>query len=85
MRNLSPWAEPIKLLRRCQTSDSAVCAVIVAQGEPPTLDELNTWLRDQGISERKLPESLIAVDDMPVTAAGKIRKVDLRRDLEEGR
>lgn len=62
-----------------------ICAVIVAQGEPPTLEELNEWLRDQGISERKLPESLVTVDDMPVTAAGKIRKVDLRRDLEEGR
>jgi acyl-CoA synthetase (AMP-forming)/AMP-acid ligase II len=62
-----------------------ICAVIVAQGEAPTLDELNDWLREQGVSQRKLPESLVVVDDMPVTAAGKIRKVDLRAQLEEGR
>jgi acyl-CoA synthetase (AMP-forming)/AMP-acid ligase II len=60
-----------------------ICAVIVPAGTPPTLEELNDWLREQGLSERKLPEALVVVDDMPVTAAGKIRKVDLRRDLEE--
>ena len=32
---------------------------------------------------RKLPESLVVIDDMPVTAAGKIRKVELRRIIEE--
>jgi acyl-CoA synthetase (AMP-forming)/AMP-acid ligase II len=61
-----------------------ICAVIVPTGTAPTLAELNDWLRQQGHSERKLPEALVVVDDMPVTAAGKIRKVDLRRDLEEG-
>jgi acyl-CoA synthetase (AMP-forming)/AMP-acid ligase II len=62
-----------------------ICAVIVPAGTAPTLAELNDWLRDQGMSVRKLPEALVVVDDMPVTAAGKIRKVDLRRDLEERR
>jgi acyl-CoA synthetase (AMP-forming)/AMP-acid ligase II len=60
-----------------------ICAVIVAQGTAPTLDELNAWLVEHGLSTRKLPESLVVVDDVPVTAAGKIRKVDLRRKLEE--
>lgn len=57
-------------------------AVIIASGTPPTLDELNTWLVERGLSTRKLPESLVVVDDMPVTAAGKLRKIDLRRNLE---
>ncbi len=60
-----------------------ICAVVVPGDHAPSLEELNAWLRDQGVSERKLPESLVVVDDMPVTAAGKIRKVDLRRSLEE--
>lgn len=60
-----------------------ICAVIIPAGPPPTLDELNAWLVEHGLSTRKLPESLVVVDDLPVTAAGKIRKVDLRRNLEE--
>jgi acyl-CoA synthetase (AMP-forming)/AMP-acid ligase II len=60
-----------------------ICAVIVPVDAPLSLEELNGWLLEQGVSERKLPESLVMVDDMPVTAAGKIRKGDLRRELEE--
>jgi non-ribosomal peptide synthetase component E (peptide arylation enzyme) len=62
-----------------------ICAVVVPQGTAPTLEALNAWLREQGVSARKLPESLVVVDEMPVTAAGKIRKVDLKARLEEGR
>lgn len=62
-----------------------ICAVIVAKGPAPTLVELNTWLADRGLSTRKLPEALRVVEDMPVTAAGKIRKPELRRILEEDR
>jgi len=58
-------------------------AVIVPNGTPPTLSELVAWLRERGLSERKLPESLVVIEEMPVTAAGKIRKADLRRSLEE--
>jgi non-ribosomal peptide synthetase component E (peptide arylation enzyme) len=60
-----------------------ICAVIVPAATAPSLDELNDWLREQGLSDRKLPEALVVVEDMPVTAAGKIRKIDLRRELEE--
>lgn len=60
-----------------------ICAVVVPAETPFTLEELNAWLRDQGLSDRKLPESLVVVEQMPVTAAGKIRKNDLRRNLEE--
>jgi len=59
-----------------------ICAVIVPAGTPPTLEQMITWLRAQGLSERLLPEALVVVDDMPVTAAGKIRKLDLRHLVE---
>lgn len=62
-----------------------ICAVIVPNGTPPTLDQLNAWLTERGLSARKLPEALQVVHEMPVTAAGKIRKVELRQILEEDR
>lgn len=60
-----------------------ICAVIVPAGAPPTHDELVAWLIEYGLPQRLLPEALRIVDEMPVTAAGKIRKVDLRRNLME--
>ncbi|WP_347350176.1 AMP-binding protein [Intrasporangium sp.] len=59
-----------------------ICAVIVPNGTAPTLKELNDWLSARGLSPRKLPEALVCVAEMPVTAAGKIRKIDLQRQLE---
>jgi acyl-CoA synthetase (AMP-forming)/AMP-acid ligase II len=60
-----------------------ICAVIVPKDEAPSLEELNAWLVEQGLSTRYLPEQLRVVEDMPTTAAGKIRKVELRRTIEE--
>lgn len=60
-----------------------ICAVVVVKDDPLTLEELSAWLTEQGTPARKLPEALEVVDEMPVTAAGKIRKQDLRRQLEE--
>lgn len=58
-----------------------ITAIIVPAGEAPSLDDLNFWLSDRGLDRRKLPEVLHVVDDMPVTAAGKIRKADLQNDF----
>lgn len=58
-----------------------ICAVIVPKGAPPTLAELVVWVSERGLSQRMLPEALRIVDEMPVTAAGKIRKPDLKRRL----
>lgn len=62
-----------------------ICAVIVPMGEPLELPSLQQWLLDHGLPTRYLPESLVLVDDVPVTAAGKIRKLDLKRELEAAR
>jgi cyclohexanecarboxylate-CoA ligase len=61
-----------------ETVVERVCAVITPQGEPPTLEELRDYLRDEGLSEWFWPAQLEIVDAMPRTATGKIRKVDLR-------
>lgn len=57
-----------------------ICAVIVPQGEhTPTLPELVTFLEGQGLPKRLLPERLEIRSELPTTAAGKIRKVDVRK------
>jgi non-ribosomal peptide synthetase component E (peptide arylation enzyme) len=58
-----------------------ICAVVVARGDPPDLAEVHAWLQERGVPKRMWPESLHAVQEMPTTAAGKIRKVDLRNQL----
>ena len=59
-----------------------LCAVVIPQpGQSVSLEDLVNWASEHGLSRRYWPESIQIVDDMPVTAAGKIRKNQLRDDL----
>lgn len=58
-----------------------VCAVVVADGELPTVLELGEFLLAQGLAKQKLPESIVPVDALPATATGKIQKHLLRARL----
>ncbi|SFO87424.1 AMP-binding protein [Actinomadura madurae] len=58
-----------------------ICAVVEPAGEPPTLDAFLHWLDERGVPRRLWPERLRLVDGMPRTAAGKIRKADLRERM----
>jgi cyclohexanecarboxylate-CoA ligase len=62
------------------------CAVLVLEeDEALTLEDVTTFLLDQGISKHFLPERLELVDALPKTSTGKIRKVELRqRYAQEG-
>jgi cyclohexanecarboxylate-CoA ligase len=53
-----------------------VCAIVLPQngGAPPTLAELTAFLESREISRRKLPERMLLVEEMPMTASGKILK-----------
>ncbi|MFI6601485.1 AMP-binding protein [Nonomuraea sp. NPDC050536] len=55
-----------------------VCAVVTPSGEPPTLEDLRTYMKEAGVNETFWPERLEVIDTMPRTATGKIRKVELR-------
>lgn len=55
-----------------------VCAVVVPLEEPPTLDELRTFLRARGMTEAYYPDRLEFADELPRDGAGKIRKHLLR-------
>ena len=55
-----------------------ICAVVVAHGEAPSLDDLIAHARAKRLPKHHCPEVLRIVDSMPMTPAGKIRKADLR-------
>lgn len=59
------------------------CAVIVPEGEPPTLDDLRRHLEAAGMAKQYWPERIQILEQMPKTPAGKIQKFVLRERLAE--
>ncbi|WP_327112252.1 AMP-binding protein [Nocardia sp. NBC_01730] len=57
-----------------------VCAVLVVDGEMPTLAEIKTFLAARGLATYKLPDVLRRSDKLPITAVGKIDKRVLRAE-----
>ena len=57
-----------------------LCAVVQASA-PIALDEVVSFCSKQGLPRRYWPERLVQVGEFPRTAAGKIRKQQLRDDL----
>ncbi len=56
-----------------------ICAVVeTAGGEPAELGALTGLLRDRGLPKHLWPELVRTVGEFPRTAAGKIRKIELR-------
>ena len=56
-----------------------ICAVVeTAGGEPAELGALTGFLRDRGLPKPLWPELVRTVGEFPRTAAGKIRKIELR-------
>jgi acyl-CoA synthetase (AMP-forming)/AMP-acid ligase II len=64
----------------------AVCAVIVARSGVgrPTVDELVALTDAAGLAAHKRPTRVVLTDALPRTAAGKVRKRDLRPLLAVG-
>jgi cyclohexanecarboxylate-CoA ligase len=68
----------------CQSPDGGeetVCAVVVPNGPPPTLDSLRDHLLGTGMTEWYLPTRLECVDALPRNELGKVRKNELRDRL----
>jgi acyl-CoA synthetase (AMP-forming)/AMP-acid ligase II len=57
--------------------------VVPASGATVTLDELDAFCRDR-IAGYKIPRSLEVVDALPLSAAGKVLKRELRKPYWEG-
>ncbi|WP_225726899.1 MULTISPECIES: (2,3-dihydroxybenzoyl)adenylate synthase [unclassified Nocardia] len=58
-----------------------VCAFIVPRFEPPKARELKSFLRDRGLAAYKIPERYEFIDELPLTAVGKVSKKALRQRL----
>ena len=61
-----------------------VCAVLVIEGELPSLAEIKNFLTERGLATYKLPDILQRTDTLPFTAVGKIDKKVLRATYETG-
>ncbi|MGC9497505.1 AMP-binding protein [Streptomyces sp. WG7] len=60
----------------------AVCLYVVGSDDAvPSLREMRTHLEDGGLARFKLPERLIEVPELPLTAVGKTDKARLRDDI----
>lgn len=66
-----------------RTLGELVCVVIVASGPPPKLKELKAFLADRGLALYKLPDKLVVLDQLPLTAVGKISKRALVERLRD--
>ena len=56
-----------------------ICAVVETEGDAPAeLGALTGFLRDRGLPKHLWPELVRTVGELPRTAAGKIRKLELR-------
>ncbi len=80
---LAPVAEVAVVAAPDQRLGEHACAVVrlVPGAAPIELADITAELERIGLSRQKWPEELRIVDDFPRTATGKVRKVDLRRQL----
>lgn len=58
------------------------CLYVVPKEEGLTLEDITSFMEDE-VAVYKLPERLEIVDEIPRTPVGKIRKTELREDIEE--
>lgn len=57
-----------------------VCAyLLVAPHASPTVDTLKEFLVSGGLAIQKVPEKVVIVDELPMTASGKVQKYLLRQ------
>jgi acyl-CoA synthetase (AMP-forming)/AMP-acid ligase II len=78
-------AEVAVVSRPDSTWGEQVCAVLITRGDARlTADELRDHVLAAGLATHKVPAEVLIVDDLPRTAAGKVRKADLRQMLRDG-
>lgn len=64
--------------------EERVCAYVkLRSGSTLSLDEIRNFLSEKGLAYYKLPERLEFIDVMPFNDLGKVKKFELKKDLEE--
>lgn len=79
-----PQVRDVAVISLPGDGDEVTCAVVVPDGEPPTLGALRDHLTAEGFSTWFLPGQVEIVDSLPRTITGKVRKVDLRQRFGGG-
>ena len=64
-------------------STDGVCAMIVPDGEPLSLDELTGYLDSVGMTWHNWPDRVEIRPSLPRTSMGKIQRTVLRQQLEQ--
>ncbi|WP_236705385.1 class I adenylate-forming enzyme family protein [Frankia sp. ACN1ag] len=67
-----------------RTGERVCVFVLPRPGSALDLDEVRAHFAAAGAAKQKTPERLVIVTDLPRTAAGKVRKHELRADLHAG-
>jgi cyclohexanecarboxylate-CoA ligase len=62
--------------------ERAVAVVVPREGALLDVEQVAAYLTERGLSKHFLPEAVVAVDALPKTASGKIRKVELRERFD---
>jgi cyclohexanecarboxylate-CoA ligase len=56
-----------------------ICAyVVLSDGDELAVDEVQAWMRTNGMSQQKWPERIEIVERLPMTTSGKVQKFILR-------
>ena len=66
-----------------ERGEMMLAACVLVPGQALTLADISAHLTNVGIARQKYPERLEIIEAMPMTAAGKIRKVELRAQFSK--
>jgi fatty-acyl-CoA synthase len=69
-------------VRSVRWDERPVAVVVPANGEPPTLAELNAFLMER-VAKWWLPDDVVVVDEIPKTSVGKFDKKAMRATLAD--
>ena len=59
------------------------CAMVVSDGDPPSLAQMRDFLVERQLATQKAPEYLLLCDSLPRTASGKVQKFLLRQQAAD--
>ena len=62
---------------------ACACIVPAPGAAKPTLESVQAYLTEKGVAKQYWPEKVVAMDDFPATASGKIQKYQLRELFEQ--
>ena len=69
-------------IRHPKWDERPLLVVVPRPGEPPSREEILSWLQGR-IAKWWMPDDVVFVENLPMTATGKISKLELRRQFTD--